>query len=238
MVSAKGGRRQCLAPGYNAYSCIVLDMLEAPPEEFAKYSREVVVDLMNAYRADVGALSAYLAYLQGILSSLPLSLKIELEVTTPLLVHVRNPYMPLEIGLAWHPIFNAPYIPATTIKGALRAAASGEVCGRKAADLFGEKDEAGALIVTDALPITESVLGADVITPHYKEPNAVEEHKVKPTPIVFPVVKPGARFAFFIASEDGGLAGCVGGLLKLVDAALQKGLGAKTRVGYGRSKKL
>ncbi len=44
-----------------------------------------------------------------------------MEAETPLAAHLRNPYMPLEIGLAWHPLFNAPYIPATTLKGALRA---------------------------------------------------------------------------------------------------------------------
>ncbi len=66
-----------------------------------------------------------------------------MEAETPLAVHLRNPYMPLEIGLAWHPLFNAPYIPATTLKGAFRAGARRGACGLPPADLFGYVGQGG-----------------------------------------------------------------------------------------------
>ena len=249
------GLRDCVSSTYNVYSCIVLDLVESTIQKderreredsqvksvrgkFTTYSKNVALSLIKKYRADARSISAYLGYLERALSGLPLLTRVELEVTTPLVVHVRSPYMPLEIGLAWHPFFNAPYIPATTLRGALRAAAPAGVCGRSSEELFGHKKAAGLLIVTDALPVSEEVLGADVITPHYREPDAVEEHKVRPTPIVFPVVKPGAKFVFFLASEEDSLVRCMGDLLRVVDAALERGIGAKTRVGYSRAKRV
>ncbi|ABP50692.1 MULTISPECIES: RAMP superfamily CRISPR-associated protein [Pyrobaculum] len=222
----------CLAPGHNVASCVVRELVERSkrgPVELPHFSREVALGL-RGFKVDVGLVERYLKELQAAMRALyPHVYRIDLELQTPLVVHVRNPYMPLEIGIAWHPYFNAPYIPATSIKGALRAGAGGALCGRAPAELFGEVGAAGEAAVTDAFPTTPDVLSADVITPHYKEPD-FRETKASPTPLVFPVARPGATFAFLIGLEFP----CdFAEVHRYVGDALREGLGAKTRVGYG-----
>ena len=228
----------CLRRGYNAYSCMVrgiVDAVEAAPTtNFTELSRDIVKGLMGL-RVETGPIYRYMAYLRQALSAHRLMVEVNVETTTPLAVHLRNPYMPLEIGLAWHPYFNAPYIPATTIRGALRAHSPPQACGRPAAEVFGTVDEQGDLVITDALPLSEDALGADVLTPHYREPDGVEEHKVRPIPLVFPIVKPHTKFAFFAASDQLDPT-CMGDILSAVEKALSRGVGAKTRVGYSRAK--
>ncbi|MFZ8782491.1 MAG: hypothetical protein ACO2OR_00680 [Desulfurococcaceae archaeon] len=36
---------------------------------------------------------------------------IDARLVSKLLVYTRNPFLPLEISLAWDPILNLPYIP-------------------------------------------------------------------------------------------------------------------------------
>ncbi len=231
---AAAGGDDCIRPGFNVSSCVVVKLLEksaAGPVEYPKFSGEVALRLKE-FEIHLDTLLNYLKALEEELQRLyPLVWRITIVTETPLAVHLRNPYMPLEIGLAWHPIFNAPYIPATALKGALRAGWPGSVCELTPAELFGLEKHEGALVVTDAFPTTAKPLEPDVLTPHYKEPN-VREDRVRPTPLVFPVVRPGAAFDFFIASRRLKKE-CVGELLGAVDSALSAGLGAKTRVGYG-----
>ena len=46
---------------------------------------------------------------------------IDARLVSKLLVYTGNPFLPLEISLAWDPILNLPYIPSSTIKGAVRS---------------------------------------------------------------------------------------------------------------------
>jgi CRISPR-associated protein Cmr6 len=87
------------------------------------------------------------------------------------------------------------------------------------------------LVITDALPTSSAAVEPDVITPHHKEPD-VREDQAEPTPLVFPVVKPGATFNFFVAfrSIETRYTKEIYGLIM---EALAEGLGAKTRLGYG-----
>jgi CRISPR-associated protein Cmr6 len=86
-----------------------------------RFGREAAMGLGN-FSVDTTAVARYLEAVESELRSLfPLVLRLTMEAEIPLAAHLRNPYMPLEIGLAWHPLSNAPYIPATTLKGALRA---------------------------------------------------------------------------------------------------------------------
>ena len=169
--------------------------------KFPRFGREAAMGLGN-FSVDTAVVARYLEAVERELRSLfPLVLRLTIEAETPLAVHLRNPYMPPEIGLAWHPLFNAPYIPATTLKGALRAGARRGACGLPPADLFGYVGQVGALVITDALPTSSAAVEPDVIMPHYKEPD-VREDRAEPTPLVFPVVKPGATFDFFVASRS------------------------------------
>ena len=228
------GGGDCVGPGFNVTSCVVLKLLEesaAGPVEYPMFSRGIALRLKD-FAVDLNLLANYLKALEEELQRLyPLVLRITIVTESPLAVHLRNPYMPLEIGLAWHPVFNAPYIPATALKGALRAGWPSSICGMSPAELFGFEKQEGALVVTDAFPTTARSLEPDVLTPHYKEPN-VREDRVKPTPLVFPVVKPGSTFDFFVASRRLEK-GCMAELIKAVNNALSIGLGAKTSVGYG-----
>jgi CRISPR-associated protein Cmr6 len=99
------------------------------------------------------------------------------------------------------------------------------------ADLFGYVGQEGALVITDALPTSSAAVEPDVITPHYKE-KVVREDQAEPTPLVYPVVKPGATFDFFVASRSIE-AQCAKEIYSLFKEALAEGLGAKTRLGYG-----
>lgn len=158
----------------------------------------------------------------------------EFVLETPLTIHTRWPYLPLEIGIAWHPVLNVPYIPASSLKGALRAAAAGRICGMEPSEAFGTTSAEGRLIVFDAYPVQwEKPVEPDVITPHYREASGeIDETSASPTPLVYPVVPPGTKFAVLIASGDD-LNRCAAELLNYVERALAKGLGAKTAVGYG-----
>ncbi len=97
-------------------------------------------------------------------------LLLNLETRTRLLVHAKSPYMPLEIGLAWHPLLNLPYIPATTLKGAVRAHFKrGRLpCGLSLEDLMGSRESRGMLIFSDAVPTKceGALLEPDVVTPN------------------------------------------------------------------------
>jgi len=224
----------CVAPGYNVSSCVVRTIVEryqtSPGLEFPQLSREVVLAL-RGFKADLEPIKRYLDHLGDALRSTHrFVFRVDAEVGTPLAIHLRNPYMPLEIGVAWHPIFNTPYIPATSIKGVLRAY-GGHVCGRPPSELFGDVGSQGIVVITDAFPTSELVIEADVVTPHYREPD-FRETSARPVPLVFPVIRPGATFAFFIASNELER-GCEREVRNAVAEAFERGLGAKTRLGYG-----
>lgn len=168
-----------------------------------------------------------------------------MKTETRLIVHMRNPYLPLEIGLAWHPYLNLPYIPSSALKGAVRAylKASGAAsqCNLSVEELFGSQDRQGTLIFFDAVPVDfENVLvEPDVITPHYSEAEGrIDEMNVRPRPLVFPTVAAGVTFRTVVAVKAEPNTGKIPThlLTKLpqwISEALREGFGAKTSVGYG-----
>jgi CRISPR-associated protein Cmr6 len=157
------------------------------------------------------------------------------SLETPLTIHTRWPYLPLEIGIAWHPILNIPYIPASALNGALSAAAPSQICGIDKAKLFGTQEEEGLLVVLDAYPISwDKPVEPDVLTPHYHEVEGrISEVQAEPRPLVFPVVPPGTTFAFVAALRKQVDVTCQQSLLNTLKVTLSQGLGAKTALGYG-----
>jgi len=134
-----------------------------------------------------------------------------------LLVETSSPigWLIDEIGIAWDRILDSPYIPASSIKGAFRAAFSTylisemdvELNDRNIEDvfnpiieyIFGSTKSRGHLIFFDAYPIGlsdgyKNMVELDVITPVYVE--SIEEHLASPTPVIFLVVSPGVIFRF------------------------------------------
>ena len=119
--------------------------------------------------------------------------------------------IPFEVGLYIHPYFNVPYIPASSIKGAIRNAyhyylinhenKSSKETEDECKRLFGDSNFAGLIGFTDAFPIEEEkengyILYPDIINPHYK--NAKNEMDVEPKPIIFLTVAPGTIFKFYM----------------------------------------
>ncbi|MEM4424124.1 type III-B CRISPR module RAMP protein Cmr6 [Pyrobaculum sp.] len=161
------------------------------------------------------------------------------EVETRLTIHVKSPYIPLEIGISWHPLLNLPYIPATSLKGAARAYA--EVnnirpCGKAPEELFGKAGGAGLVELTDAYPVKcrDKLIEPDIINPHYREvEGAIGEADASPTPLLFPAVARGVVFRFFVAPRAEADGKCLTDVLDVIRGALAEGIGAKTRLGYG-----
>jgi CRISPR-associated protein Cmr6 len=174
-----------------------------------------------------------------------------------LLVHTRSPTLPLDISLAWDPVLNLPYIPASTVKGVVRAYLTMNnvtVEGLSVDDLLGEAGKlahVGYIVFFDAYPVgcEKTLVEPDVITPHYSEVEGrVDETSVKPRPIVFPTIAPGTTIYFPVAvnvnlarklKEKGKVAKLAEGntvneILEHVQRALEMGIGAKTSIGYGR----
>lgn len=164
------------------------------------------------------------------------------KLRTRLLVGVGDPYTSrvFNVGISWHPYYNIPYIPSSSLRGALRAASKYKgVCVEdfgKAGD--GGAGEASSIVVLDSYPVDcdSHLLDVDIITPHYREPEGrVSEVEARPTPIPFLTVSPGTVFRFVILGSARGGPGCgreeVYNLLKF---ALKNGLGAKTSLAYGR----
>jgi len=88
---------------------------------------------------------------------------------------------PVENGFCWHHTLGVPYLPASSIKGMLRAwieqweeFADEESREKVLLSWFGnepnetdhEKHQAGSLIFFDAIPVEPMELSADVMTPH------------------------------------------------------------------------
>ena len=148
-----------------------------------------------------------------------------------------------EIGLEFDPYLNVPIIPGSSIKGALRVAYeyASEPNWPSVSDIFGEGGEharVGSLIFTDAYPVEpgrgKMILYPDILTPHYsrKGEDILEEWGWEPTPIPYLSVAPGTTFGFIIASRRDELSET--NFMRVVKAAFNLGLGAKTSVGYGR----
>ncbi|GBC75559.1 hypothetical protein HRbin06_00877 [archaeon HR06] len=161
----------------------------------------------------------------------------EAKTTSRLMINTANGlgFEVFEIGIAFHPIFNLPYIPSSAIKGSLRSYIH-FYNEKEEKYIFGD-DEIGKLIVLDAFPkdYNKTLLDADVITSIYGED--IEEHKAKPNPVIYPCIAKGVTFRFVI-----GISNRIKGderkdlQSKIFDYFFEManyGIGAKTLVGYG-----
>jgi CRISPR-associated protein Cmr6 len=162
---------------------------------------------------------------------------------TPLAIGLRNPYMePLEVSISWDPYINLPYIPATSLKGAVASLAW--MNNSKLYDLLSKKDEASPIIFLDAYPVeilNKGLLALDIINPHYREVEGrISEPESRPTPLRFLVVSRGVAFRIIVYVARRWLTPHrpldLEGLRSLIMDTLSRGIGAKTSIGYGRFK--
>ncbi|GIX15055.1 MAG: hypothetical protein KatS3mg118_3014 [Paracoccaceae bacterium] len=153
---------------------------------------------------------------------------------------------PVENGFVWHHTLGVPYLPASMVKGLVRAWAEHWLKHDAAAisRIFGGAADAegvGSVIVFDALPTKPATLMAEVLTPHdggWRQGNApAPSDWHSPVPIPFLVVAPGAQFRFAVAPRPGAGTGRedVALFMDWLKEALDWiGAGAKTAVGFGR----
>ncbi|MEN9847553.1 MAG: type module protein Cmr6 [Pseudomonadota bacterium] len=155
---------------------------------------------------------------------------------------------PVENGLIWHPTLGVPYLPASSIKGLLKAWQRdwADESQDKIDEWFGTQEKAGKLIFFDAIPIKPVTLIPDVMTPHYgkwyEQGNEIEElnqsEKIpadwhNPVPVPFLAVK-DASFLFVIMPRNAADAKeAENAMTALTEALKTIGAGAKTAVGYG-----
>jgi CRISPR type III-B/RAMP module RAMP protein Cmr6 len=129
---------------------------------------------------------------------------------------------PLEAGLSVHPVFLVPFVPGSSVKGAMRSAYHSMLMEHLGVNVgerspvvdacveavFGGVGESagggvGALAVFDAFMVEGGVVG-DVLTPHYAGPGRrVEtEFDAEPVPVLQLSVREGSRFLFVVGVDE------------------------------------
>ncbi|WP_345725248.1 type III-B CRISPR module RAMP protein Cmr6 [Saccharolobus caldissimus] len=138
-----------------------------------------------------------------------------------------------ESGISFDPIFNAPYIPASEIKGLLKSLIQDEKLAEK---LFGTENNEGLLMITDAYPISaeRNIFLPEIITPHYTS-EVKQEIEVSPNPIILLAIAPGVTFEFLIYYKDQSLNDKEKEIIKnLIFKMSKEGIGAKTTLGFSQ----
>ncbi len=240
-VSNVSGRYFNCSGAYNITSCVVLGFLKASgggSVAIAEFSRDTVLYIYENPPSWPSPKDVE-RYVEELYESAKAVFKnvaiLRFTLRTPLTIHTKWPYLPLEIGLAIHPLLNVPYIPGSSLKGLLSHFID-KACGLDAVELFGDAEHKGMLVVFDAYPVKwDKVIEPDVITPHYREVEGeISEVEASPTPLVYPTVPPGVEFAFIVATDAD--VECTVELQQRIANALARGVGARTSLGYGRFK--
>lgn len=141
-----------------------------------------------------------------------------------------------DLGLAWDPYLNLPYIPASTLKGALRSYMERSGLTRRQVDeILGSHEEGLKVVFVDSYPIhlKDKLLTIEVTTPIYQEQKGViREHEVRPVPIHYIAVEKGVTFRLIVGIRD--IEPQKRELInKFILETLKEGIGAKTLLGYG-----
>jgi CRISPR-associated protein Cmr6 len=149
----------------------------------------------------------------------------------------------LGAGMALHPIFGLPIVPATALKGVTRCYATW-VLGRPAEELdtlLGKVEDddplRGDLLILEGIPAAPPVVERDVINPvfgpYYQEANTPPANYLGPHPLFFLAVGARSPYLFGVASLSGDRAAAEQGARWLQGALTELGVGAKTGAGYG-----
>lgn len=162
---------------------------------------------------------------------------------------------PIETGFLFDRLSGSVYLPGSSVKGMMRAAAGLIASGELEEDsgfwtrenldrLFGPAIEPGTVSRTgslrfhDAFPVEWPRLEVDVLTPHftrYYDKNAVPADWESPNPVPFLTVAEGQVFRFHVASSDAERWDeDWEQVRKLLEIALERlGIGGKKSSGYG-----
>ncbi|MCB9944507.1 MAG: type III-B CRISPR module RAMP protein Cmr6 [Geminicoccaceae bacterium] len=153
---------------------------------------------------------------------------------------------PLENGIELHPTLGVPYVPGSSIKGMVRNWAEqwADDSTGGATDttrrIFGTPDHVGSVLFLDALPEPDITIELDIMNVHYQEyyqGTSAPADWLSPNPVLFYVVPAGKRFRFAFLPRDRQVSGDIEIVRNwFEEAAIELGLGAKTKSGYGRLK--
>jgi len=152
---------------------------------------------------------------------------------------------PGENGLTLHPVYGVPFLPGTSLKGILRAwvlsqawDADWQEGGVHFRALFGHgghDGSAGVVDILDALPVPGTAMFTlDVLTPHhadYYQGNGAPLGWEGPKPVQFLAAAKGVRYRVVVEGDPAWVAKATEWL---VLALAERGVGAKSRAGYGR----
>jgi CRISPR-associated protein Cmr6 len=163
--------------------------------------------------------------------------------TSPLIVGIGR-WNPVEVGFTFDRLTGSPFLPGSSVKGVLLAAANLVAIGELDGDrefwdektikrVFGVQDSRGAFAFYDAYPEHWPTLEVDVMTPHHSKTIAADWDE--PVPVHFLRIKRGTTFLFWIgAIDDAAAEADRAALATLLTTALDwLGIGAKTSSGYG-----
>ncbi|MHA1595322.1 MAG: type III-B CRISPR module RAMP protein Cmr6 [Candidatus Baldrarchaeia archaeon] len=185
------------------------------------HEKDVIIDRCKKY---LDELSNHLKKLSSTV------VRIDIESTSRVIIDVSGPmgWLIDEIGLAWDPVLDAPYISSSSLRGVFRHSSiviftetlisSQKLALDKALKmarfitdvLFGSPSGAvqppahiSMFCLTDAYPVSaepgSSLVDPDVLSPHYSlTEKTFKEHEVSPTPIVFLTLPPKMIMRFFV----------------------------------------
>ncbi len=156
-----------------------------------------------------------------------------------------------EVGLSIDSLLGLPYYPASSLKGAARAACE-DLAGDDVCDfLFGSRGRVSNVVFTDAYPIgclqgkLCMVYTGDVVNPHYYDGGraVISELDAMPVPIVHLSIGEGTVFSTVVGVRDdswprelevpGDLAEPpVKAIIRLLGSALLSGFAARSGKGY------
>lgn len=184
---------------------------------------------------------------------------VTLETTGPMVTGSGISH-PVENGFTFHPTLGLPYLPASCVKGLLRAWVevwlahdSDEQRNALVRDWFGhsgdghdDKASAGSLLFFDALPVGAVAMGCDVMTPHmgkwYEKGDAISADNFgqtapadwhSPVPVPFLVIRKGVKFQWAIAPRPSGDSATAARRQEAARRALQELKSALEWVGAG-----
>lgn len=155
---------------------------------------------------------------------------------------------PGENGLTLHPVYGVPYLPGTSLKGILRAWVLSQQWGTDWQEggapfraLFGQGGHDGAAAVVDildALPVPGAAMFTlDVLTPHHADYYRGEQETCPPlgwegpNPVQFLAAAKGLRYRVVVEGDPLWVTKATEWLAL---ALAERGVGAKSRAGYGR----
>jgi CRISPR-associated protein Cmr6 len=173
---------------------------------------------------------------------------INLQSISKLLIGFGNSH-PVENSLTFHHTLGIPYIPGSSLKGAVKSFCLNylNVENSLVNNIFGCSNNKsiglGSIHFLDIIPSKKIQLVKDIMTPHYNQyyqsSKNIPGDWYAPNPIRFVAIKEQSRFQTGIIPKNSNAKENLEIVEKwMIETLETSGLGAKTSVGYGRFQKM